>query len=286
MLDKDEMDAAVAYNRDRVNRRDERPHWERLARLVVLFQHERGLVADGKLGPKTIAELDLVWSNPPASGDELVDAIFGGANRAVEPIVWPAFDGPLERRPETLREIVAVFGNPADADGNESLEWKTKHLVDRGPDDPLPGCPVEGPGRYVVMHRLIEPYAEEGLRRAQIAAPYYGIRRIGCHNFRRMRHDTPEKAAAEKRPLRPLSKHAWAIALDINPDDNRARQFEAGATPEPWSPEWDATWPRGLPREFVEAMESVGWRWGGRWKGFVDPMHFEFCGGDADDVEV
>ena len=43
-------------------------------------------------------------------------------------------------------------------------------------------------------------------------------------------------------------------------------------------------WPDGLPRAFVEAFESVGFSWGGRWKGYCDPMHFSFSG--ASDVQV
>jgi hypothetical protein len=76
----------------------------------------------------------------------------------------------------------------------------------------------------------------------------------------------------------PLSYHSWGIAVDIDPDQNYAKTFSAGATPAPWSPAWKTIWPKGLPQAFVEAMESVGWSWGGRWKGFVDPMHMEFLG--------
>ena len=38
---------------------------------------------------------------------------------------------------------------------------------------------------------------------------------------------------------------------------------------------WRRLWPDGLPRAFVEAFEGAGFEWGGRWRGYVDPMHFQ-----------
>lgn len=259
------LDEAIAYNRDRVDRRKEIERHRDFTMLVALFQQERGLVVDGKFGPKTKAALEAALAPAPE-----VDR----TNGVALPIPWPPFDGPLEKRPATLAEVIEAFGDPIGEDGHADPTWKRVMLMDRGPDDPLPGCPTEGPGRYVTINRIAEPYADEGLRRAQLAAPSFRIKRIGCYNHRRRRHD----------PYADWSWHAWAIALDINADDNGAMSFGPGECPEPWSPEWLAIWPDGLPRAFVEAMESVGWRWGGRWKRFCDPMHFEFVG--AGDVEV
>lgn len=59
-----------------------------------------------------------------------------------------------------------------------------------------------------------------------------------------------------------LSTHAFGIAVDINWDENcnGCSNFD-------------------MPREIIDAFESYGFRWGGRYKsifgGTIDPMHFE-----------
>ena len=55
---------------------------------------------------------------------------------------------------------------------------------------------------------------------------------------------------------KPLSRHAFGLAVDINPSDNL--------------PGTDGTVPPGI----VDLFESNGFTWGGRWKK-KDPMHFE-----------
>jgi hypothetical protein len=112
---------------------------------------------------------------------------------------------------------------------------------------------------------LIEPTMREAFRRANAAAPGY-ITRAASYVHRRVRHE----AGA------PLSYHAWGIAVDINSADNGGRYI--ARPPAPWSEEWMRLWPRGVPEGVVEAFESVGFRWGGRWKGYVDNMHFEWVG--------
>ena len=91
--------------------------------------------------------------------------------------------------------------------------------------------------------------------------------------FRHQRHD----------PSRPLSIHSWGAAIDINPKDGRGRYFKRGITPPLWGNSWYDHWPNSLHQDFVEAFQSVGFRWGGDWDGdgqtddhtFIDPMHFE-----------
>ena len=78
------------------------------------------------------------------------------------------------------------------------------------------------------------------------------------------------------------------MAEDVNPDENEIHAFARGECPVPWSPEWMCIWPNGADQAFVEAMESVGWVWGGVWGAaggdfaerakhvtFCDPMHWQ-----------
>lgn len=99
-----------------------------------------------------------------------------------------------------------------------------------------------------------------GLAKAQLAAPDYQIERVGGFVFRPKRSDGSE-----------LSLHAYGAALDIDAEKNRAIRFDRGAVPVPWSAKWMELWPEGLPRAFVEAMESTGLVWGGRFRSFCEP---------------
>ena len=129
---------------------------------------------------------------------------------------------------------------------------------------------------YFQCHRLCEPDMRLALESVVLKCPGY-VKTAGSFVFRRMRHDTIERAAAEHRAPMPLSVHSWGAALDLNASDNFSHTFH-GHTPEPWSSEWNRIWPRGVTRDIVAIFESIGFRWGGRWKGFVDPMHFELVG--------
>jgi hypothetical protein len=219
-----------------------------IARLVERAQLAMGLDADGLPGPITLARLD---------------GFFIEADLTPPPMEMPvAFDGPLERIPRNTPDLIAMLGNPAKPDGSENPAWRDANIVTA---HDLPGVP---PKWHFMAHRKIMPYIREGFRRAGIAAPEYVIERAAAYVFRHMRHD----------PNLPLSKHSWGAALDIDPALNGAATFKVGQEPVPFSPAWRVRWPQGLPQAFVEAFESVGFAWGGRWKGFVDPMHFEFVG--------
>ncbi len=267
MLTDKQTEAAVVYNAERLLRFE---NTGRFAELVAHWQATHGLEVDGKYGPRTDASVETARAPAPAP--------------APAPV---SFDGPLTTRPNGVAALNAAYGDPTR--GGLYLRaadpvWEKTHLKTFDPGT-LPLVPATGDGRYVTVNEAMAPYLVEGLNRADEAAgkisslrPEY---RVGGYNFRRMRHDTPEKAAREGRPLRPLSRHAWGCAVDVDPGNNAPTQFDPGRRPEPWSGAWMKIWPRGLPRWFVEAMESVGFRWGGRWTGFCDPMHFELAGGEG-----
>lgn len=56
---------------------------------------------------------------------------------------------------------------------------------------------------------------------------------------------------------KPLSRHAFALAVDINPWEN-----PPGG-------------PGAIPVCVAEVFEKHGFTWGGRWKNYPDPMHFQ-----------
>jgi hypothetical protein len=166
--------------------------------------------------------------------------------------------------PKNRIEAYKIFGNPGSL-GVIDKKWERENMI--------VARDLPGPIKKLYVHRLAEPFLRESLARAvSIGAEKY-ITRLGCFNFRSQRHDAS----------RPLSYHAFGIAIDINPSENsgwyRDPEFsprrKRGPIPAPFDRQWCEYWPSGIPENLVECFESVGWRWGGRWKTYVDPMHFQ-----------
>ena len=169
--------------------------------------------------------------------------------------------------PKNRMEAYHVYGNPGTS-GTLDHQWERENMV--------VARNLPGPKKKLYVHRLVEPYLREALARCESIGVVDYIQRMGCFNFRPQRHDWS----------RPLSYHAFGAALDINPPDNRSwyrtkylkKKRRRGPVPEPFTKDWYDYWPYGLPEEFVMAFESVGWSWGGRWKRYIDPMHFQLVG--------
>lgn len=58
------------------------------------------------------------------------------------------------------------------------------------------------------------------------------------------------------------SAHAWAVAVDVNPEKN---PFTRGPLV------------TDMPRDFVECFTSEGFGWGGNWRSVKDAMHFSLA---------
>jgi len=155
--------------------------------------------------------------------------------------------------PLTDAQVIATFGDPRPyylADGSVSSAWPTLILDYLKLPSPLPLSwePTKRATVLRVHRRLVEPFrlALEAVH-ANVAAWGSLGDTGGVYAFRRM--------SKSKR----LSRHSWAIAIDLDVRDNpdgRAGQMHAGV---------------------IAAFESAGFEWGGRWWGRErDPMHFEF----------
>ncbi len=159
--------------------------------------------------------------------------------------------------PVGRKEMVQVYGDPAPQKGTDgkvrcSSAWESRHCLT------VSAARIPGYHRRIYMHKKAAPHFIEAMRRARRACPDYEFHKIGCFNPRRQRFDR----------YRPWSDHTWAIAFDLNDGTNHW----APAGVEPFSQGWEAY--SDLPRGVVEAFESVGFEWGGRWHGARDTMHF------------
>lgn len=222
-----------------------------LTRLTELWQDVHFLKADGLCGPITRKSvLDGGSDDEVAEGD--TDPL-----RVIR--TWPDFHGPLDAFPRNRREIYKMLGNPANG-GKADRKWVRENIRTYRKKHALPGV---DPHRYVKMHRLMEPYAREAMARATSVSDYV-VDRFGCYVFRLMRS------------VNRLSLHSWGWAFDINPHENFSKRYASiEKVPAPWSEEWYLTWPNGMDKAFVDAIKSVGFSWGGDWRTFKDPMHFE-----------
>lgn len=156
---------------------------------------------------------------------------------------WPA---------DRDEELNAIFGRHQFGDeGIPNDRWERSFL--RKMDLPYPMLLAWD--RNVVVRAI---YVNEAIRKSLAEClskikDVYGLDGIkkngldlfgGCYCFR--------KRVGGNR----LSVHAWAAAIDINPDAN-----EYGTE-------------GNMPDEVVQIFKSEGWRWGGNFK-TPDPMHFE-----------
>lgn len=235
--------------------------------LLVAWQEAHGLDPDGIYDRATEESLNnalLALEEPPEFKVEPDEPVIRHPGTS-----FPLWPGPT---PMTSAQWYAAVGTP----GPPGSEWDRRNIVDVKSLDERKA--KDGGPASTGMHRLAAPYGVEGIGRVRSTG--YVVKRCGGYVYRRIRHD----------PERELSKHASGLALDVNSNANFSRYFDEGDDgPEPFSPAWLKIWdsPDAITREAVEAMESCGWKWGGRWKaprnrktgkkgrGFRDPMHFQ-----------
>jgi len=217
----------------------------------------RHLVA---IGAEVGGDLERAVRAFQASHGLTVDGKAGTATRGeIERVLAQGWRPTVDPIPTGWEQALIVYGDPHvrpdPAQAGRLLvdrAWEGRSLTT------VSGALIPGYARRLYMHHLVAPHFVEAMRRSQFAAPGYKWRAIGCFNPRTQRFD----------PSAPPSDHTLGIAFDVNPAHNR------------WAPDhvepFEDGWGRysDLPRGVVESWESVGFDWGGRWKGGRDTMHF------------
>ena len=278
-MNADDLRRAIRYNADQAGDGELTPGHN--VRLVQFWQEEHDLFADGQAGPMTQLSLEQDMKKR-GFGEAHVVCLLPSDKTAFVDGKWLIWDGPETGQPKNYRTAKDFFGDPETSPRSNRLDksWYKKNIVELHGSRALPGVPAKW---YFKIHRRVEPYIREGLRRALLSCPYR-IGRIGGFVFRHIRND----------PRRNLSMHALGGAFDIDSKRNRGLQFKRGKSPKAWTPEYYKIWPDGVPEEFVQALSSCGFAWGNDWDEdgstddhrWLDPMHFEWIARDGNQFEV
>jgi hypothetical protein len=175
--------------------------------------------------------------------------------------------------PRGINEIKARYGNP-NSNGKVSQTWVQEYLMQV--DLPYP-MRVAGHESQVVTHIQFNKNAADALKLA-LTNVYNYVRgmmktKYGFnHTTAFYDQKTMEYLKANNLDLyggafvfrlkrgskTSLSMHSYAIAIDINPQNNPM----GGKTV--------------MPAWFVKCFESIGFTWGGRWNGkYKDGMHMQ-----------
>lgn len=157
--------------------------------------------------------------------------------------------------PHGYAEVRRTFGDVS-VSGDQIVGptwWEGANLV----SVELPGCP-----HVCYMHKLVVPMAREALRQCVALDDDYEIKKIGWFAPRFKRGHEADGL---------ISMHSWAIAVDINPDDNPMVRIRTPADL--------VLRKKTIPDAWIECFKSVGFIWGGDFQGLYDPMHFQYASG-------
>lgn len=163
----------------------------------------------------------------------------------------------MSLRALTDGEVVAAFGDPTPhmkQDGTISRSWEQEivRYFDLPAPLPLAWSPTVAVTR-VKAHKRIARLLQDALDMIYNHPPVWKTINDfgGVYEWRR------------QRGARSLSRHCWAIAIDLDVRDN----------PMDGRPETSEVHPLA-----IEIMEAHGFIWGGRFEGKrSDPMHWEFA---------
>jgi|SRR5262245_6654125 len=153
-------------------------------------------------------------------------------------------------------EMDAFYGDPRGKGGRESAAWVKEYLVPVVP--PWKMIYVEkrkvtripkftfnkkaAPSLTRVLNAIWEHYGKDQSTIERFGLDRYG----GAFNYRNIRGSSH------------LSNHAYACAIDLDPDHNPLGAKHGC-----------------MPADVVAIFKEEGWRWGGDYRGRKDWMHFE-----------
>ena len=142
--------------------------------------------------------------------------------------------------------------------GAPTAKWESTNLVMFTPPYPMVlAWDTTVKVKKIRCHKLVAPSLQRVL--AGVLAHFGNATEVkrarmdlfgGCYNFRRV--------SGSGR----LSTHAWGAGIDLDPDRNQLGK--------PHSPAEGM-----MPLAVVKLFEAEGWRWGGRFVGRPDCMHFQ-----------
>jgi hypothetical protein len=153
-------------------------------------------------------------------------------------------------------EMDAYYGDPRGKKGKASDEWTKEYLipveppwkmiyVEKGKATSIPRFQfnkLAAPSLTRVLNAIWEHYGK-----SQSVIEGYGLDRFGgAFNFRTIRGSSH------------LSNHAYACAIDLDPDHNPLGADHGR-----------------MPPDVVSLFKAEGWRWGGNYHDRKDWMHFE-----------
>lgn len=145
------------------------------------------------------------------------------------------------------RELLEIGRPPKSAESEYPGVAKAPMTIAEFPGDWNNGKP------RLYLLKDFQPYLHEALVRCEKLGVLESIKRIGCYNHRKIRHNVKNG----------YSPHAWGAAVDIDHKQNFA--VSKGYRPMPFSKQWLSVYPAGLSWPVVRAFLSVGLTWGGCW---------------------
>ena len=292
--------SAKAYNERQMKK--EALTMDHVETLIREWQLTRGLVVDGKAGPKTLAS--IAAGSPAVVHQEKTSWLGKLFSSVAEEFARPAEvdqisapgeqDSPTEPEVQVNERDELNLVIDKEFDGGMPIPSYKRFVkggvydvYGRAPEEPkndlnskyakaelstftgLPGRWNGGKGK-LYCHVLIR----EALNRCEALNVLDYITQIGCYNYRPIRND----------PRNGLSFHSWGIAVDIDHKRNRGIYRRAkwklpsgkvtgkpstavkyGPVPPPFSKGWFDLYPDGMPYELVCAFISVGFTWGASW---------------------
>ncbi len=216
---------------------------------IKAWQAARQEVATGELNAAQITQLlDTTPATTPAPPPP------AAATRSRTPL---RADGTISVLSEP--DVRAQFGNIATSPRPDGMV----HVDSLG----LPGQVQRTLATF--RHPLLDAQYPHGVQVHERALPHFAavfdaLQAAGLGN-RILSCETLCERHIGRDPDRPLSRHTWGIAMDIN-----SAQNPLGKTGVPAGQ-------AGSVQELVRYFEAFGFAWGGRFQSAVDPMHFELA---------